>query len=87
MTPWILLLFTLICIYITLETLGVMDYFKEHPKAFYTLIWGERGKELHDQSPRELKRYLIERANLKISTVCVVITFYLADATFKAFVN
>ena len=87
MSPWILLLSTLISVYITLETLGVIAHFKQHPKTLFTWIWGERGKTLYDQSPNDLKQYIVDRANLKITTVCVVVTLFLANATFNAFIN
>lgn len=87
MSPWILLLFTLIGVYITLETLGIIDYFKKHPRAAFTWIWGKRGGTIYDQSPNDLKQYVINRINHKIAIFSVGVTLFLANATFKAFIN
>jgi hypothetical protein len=87
MTPWLFLLLTLISAYITLETLGVLEHFKKQPKVFFMWIWGERGESVFNQSPDNLKQFVLNQTTVKIAIVCIGVTLFLANATFKAFVN
>jgi hypothetical protein len=87
MTPWILLLFTLISAYITLETFGVLEHFKKQPKALFMWVWGERGESVFNQSPDNLKQFVLTQTTVKVGIVCVGVTIFLANATYKAFVS
>ncbi len=87
MTAWILLLCTIISAYISLDALGLIDHFRQHPKTLFKWIWGKRGESLFDSSPNHLKNYIQDSTTIKIATLCVGITLFFANATFNAFTN
>jgi hypothetical protein len=86
-TPWILLILTLIGGAISLQLLGLLDYTSRFPRILYSAFLGSRGNRFHDRStPRERDEF-IQRWQTRLAFFFIVGTIFLADQTYKAFLN
>lgn len=80
---WILLVATVISLYMTLESLGVIDKLKQNPNEFAKWIWGNSHKNI----PSSLKTSLQSKLEIWAVLIPVTTTIVLAKATYEAFLN
>jgi hypothetical protein len=86
-TPWILLVLTLISGVISLQLLGLMDYTSRFPRILYSALLGSRGERFHDRSTPKQRDDFIQRWQSRLAFFFLVGTIFFAELTYKAFLN
>jgi phage tail sheath gpL-like len=80
---WILLVAKAISFYMSLESLGIIEKLKQNPQNFAKWIWGNSDKNINSS----LKTNLQNKLEIWAVLIPVTTSIFLANATYKAFVN
>jgi hypothetical protein len=82
---WFLLLALIVSLYMTLETLGVIDSLKKNPMKLTELIWGNKNNSSINSMPNNLRTTIENKAVIWAVMISVSVTLFLAKATYEAF--
>lgn len=84
---WFLLIATLISVYMTLETLGVIERLKENPIKFAELLLGKKNSFPKNYFSNDLRTFLENKTIMWALTLSISVTLFLLKATYEAFFN
>ena len=84
---WFLLLALIVSLYMTLETLGVIESLKKNPIKLAKLIWGNKNNSSISSMPNNLRTTIENKVIIWAVMISVSVTLFLAKATYEAFFN
>ncbi len=82
---WILLAATMCSLYMTLHTLGYLDYLERYPAKLKKLLFGKSSDFLFPDSSDGLAQAAGRNVKILITIISVGVTFILARETYREF--